>query len=74
MKPRTVPATAWIAGDIDPDGEIYEHSITLKSYGIVLSLLWIEKEIRFSFQKRNDEEPEYDLTSKFTPGGRRWRW
>jgi len=73
-KPRSVPATAWIAGDIDPDGEIIEHSIPLKSYGVVLSLLWIDKEIRRQYQERDEEEPEFDLTDKFTPDGKRWQW
>ena len=74
VKPRKVPANAWIAGDIDSDGEIIEHSIALKSYGVVLSLLSIDKEIRYRFQKRDDEEPEFDLTDKFTPDGKRWQW
>ncbi len=74
VKPRKVPANAWIAGDVDPDGEITEHSVALKSYGVVLSLLWIDKEIRYRFQERDDEEPEFDLTDKFTPDGKRWRW
>jgi Zn-dependent peptidase ImmA (M78 family) len=72
-KPRTISAIAWIYGDIDPDSEIIEHSVALKSYGIVLSLLWIDKEIRYRFQS-DEEEPEYDLTNKFTPNGKRWRW
>jgi Zn-dependent peptidase ImmA (M78 family) len=74
IKPRSVPATAWIAGDIDPDAEIIEHSVALKSYGVVLSLLWIDKEIRRQYQKRDEEEPEFDLTDKFTPDSKRWQW
>jgi len=73
-KRRSVPATAWIAGVIDPDGEIIEHSIALKSYGVVLSLLWIDKEIRYRFKERDEEEPEFDLTDKFTSDGKRWQW
>jgi Zn-dependent peptidase ImmA (M78 family) len=73
-KPRKVPANDWIAGDIDSDGEIIEHSIALKSYGVVLSLLSIDKEIRYRFRERDDEEPEFDLTDKFTPDGKRWQW
>ncbi len=73
-KPRSVPANAWIAGNIDPDGEIIEHSVALKSYGVVLSILWVDKEIRFQFQKGDEEEPEFDLTDKFTPDGKRWQW
>ena len=73
-KPRSVPAAAWIDGDIDPDGEIIEHSVALRSYGVVLSLLWVDKEIRSQFQKRDDEDPEFDLTDKFTPDGKRWQW
>jgi len=73
-RPRKVSATAWIAGDIDPDGEIFEHSIALKTYDIVLSLLFVDKEIRYRFRKRDEEEPEYDLTDKFTRNGKRWQW
>lgn len=69
-RPRKVPATAWIAGEIDPDSEIVEHSVALKSYGIVLSLLWVDKEIRFRFEKCDDGDPEFDLTDKFTPDGK----
>jgi Zn-dependent peptidase ImmA (M78 family) len=74
VRPRKVPATGWIAGEIDPDGEIIEHSIALKSYDVVLSLLWIDKEIRRKFQERDDDEPEYDLTDKFSPDGKRRQW
>lgn len=74
VRPRKVPATGWIAGEIDSDAEIFEHSVALKSYDVVLSLLWIDKEIRRQFQDRDDEEPEYDLTDKFTPDGKRWQW
>jgi len=74
MCPRKVPAYAWVAGDIDRDGEIIEHSIALKSYDVVLSLLWIDKDIRSRFQERDDEEPKFDLTDKFTPDGKRWQW
>lgn len=73
-RPRKVMANAWIEGDIDPDGEIIEHSVALKSYDVVLSLLWIDKEIRRSFQDRDEEEPEFDLTDKFTQNGKRWQW
>jgi Zn-dependent peptidase ImmA (M78 family) len=74
VRPRKVPATGWINGEIDPDAEIFEHSVALKSYDVVLSLLWIDKEIRRQFQDRDDEEPEYDLTDKFTPDGKRRQW
>ncbi len=69
---RKVPADAWVAGDICQDGEIFEHSVALGSYGVVLSLLWIDKEIRRVWQ-RDEEEPEFDLTDKFNPDGKRWR-
>lgn len=71
--PQKVPATAWIAGNINDEAEIYEHSIALSSYGTVLSILWIEEEIRNSFT-HHDGEPEFDLTNPFTPDGKRWRW
>jgi Zn-dependent peptidase ImmA (M78 family) len=38
IRQRKVMANAWIEGDIDPDGEIIEHSVALKSYDVVLSL------------------------------------
>ena len=74
VRPRKVPAAGWIKGEIDPDAEIIEQSIALISYDVVLSLLWIDKEIRRQFQERDDEEPEYDLTDKFTPDSKRWQW
>lgn len=76
MRPETVPAAAWLAGDIDEDAWIIEHAITLRSYGVVLSLLWIHEEIRSRYRRYDyDEgEPEYDLTNPFTPDGKRWRW
>jgi len=70
---RKVPADAWIAGNICQDGEISEHSVALGSYGIVLSLLWIDKEIRRVWQ-RDEEEQEFDMTNKFNPDGKRWQW
>jgi len=72
-RPQKAPATAWLAGNIDDGAEIYEHSIALPSYGTVLSILWIEEEIRNSFTLHVDE-PEFDLTNPFTPDGKRWRW
>jgi len=74
VRPRKVPANAWLAGDINTDSEIAEHSIALKSYGVILSLLWIDKEIYYNYQNHDDESPEFDLTDKFTPNGKRWQW
>lgn len=74
--PDTVPAAAWIAGVEDKDGWITEHSVALKSYSVVLSLLWIHEKIRTQFHHYDydDDEPEFDLTNPFTPDGKRWRW
>lgn len=73
---QKAPASAWLAGDIDDESEIFEHSIALPRYGVVLSLLWIDKEIHQRRQTRDyeDDEPEFDLTNRFTPDGKRWRW
>jgi len=75
-RPDTVPAAAWLAGDIDGEAWIVEHSLALKSYDVVLSLLWIRDEIRTATRRYNndDDDPEYDLTNPFTPDGKRWRW
>ena len=75
-KPQRAPAYAWLAGSIDEEADIFEHSLALASYSVVLSLLWIHEEIRHTFKQYGDdqEEPEYDLTNPFTPDGKRWRW
>jgi Zn-dependent peptidase ImmA (M78 family) len=73
-KPQKAPACAWLAGDIDGESEIFEHSLALRSYGVVLSLLWIHKEVWSAYRMRDDDEPEFDLTNPFTPDGKRWRW
>ena len=39
--PDSVPARAWLAGAIDDESDIIEQSVSLGSYGVVLSLLWI---------------------------------
>ena len=75
-EPDTVPADAWIAGVEDLDGWITEHSVALKTYGVVLSLLWVNEKIRTQFRRDDDfdDEPEFDMTNPFTPDGKRWRW
>jgi Zn-dependent peptidase ImmA (M78 family) len=73
-KPQKAPAYAWLAGDIDGESEIFEHSLVLRSYGVVLSLLWIHEEVRSAYRRHDDDEPEFDLTNPFTPDGKRWRW
>jgi hypothetical protein len=71
----TVPATAWLAGDIDESSWIIEHSIALRKYQVVLSLLWINEEIKYEYERKNyEDEPEFDLSNPFTPDGKRWRW
>lgn len=71
--PDSVPARAWLAGEIDEEAELIEHSMSLGNYGVVLSLLWICDDVKTKCQ-RYDEEPEFDLTNPFTPDGKRWRW
>jgi Zn-dependent peptidase ImmA (M78 family) len=73
-RPQKAPATAWLAGDIDDEAEIFEHSLALRSYGVVLSLLWIHEDVRPAYRRGDDDEPEFDLTNPFTPDGKRWRW
>jgi hypothetical protein len=74
-KPRKVPASAWLAGRINEDAELLEHSLGLTTYDVVLSLLWINEEILFNHQSHDDsEEPDFDLTNPFTSDGKRWRW
>ncbi|MBM4286796.1 MAG: ImmA/IrrE family metallo-endopeptidase [Deltaproteobacteria bacterium] len=72
--PQKAPATAWLAGNVDEGAEIFEHSIALASYNVVLSMLWIYEEIRLRSATYYDDEPEFDLTNPFTPDGKRWRW
>ncbi len=68
------PAYAWLAGEIDGEAEIFEHSLALRSYGVILSLLWIHEDVRPAYRRYDDAEPEFDLTNPFTPDGKRWRW
>lgn len=75
-RPQKGPAYAWLSGNLDEEAEIFEHSLALASYGVVISLLWVYDEIRPSFRRYDDdeEEPKFDLTNPFTPDGKRWRW
>jgi hypothetical protein len=73
-KPKKAPACAWLAGDIDGESQVFEHSLALRTYGVVLSLLWIHEEVRSIDRRHDDDEPEFDLTNSFTPDGKRWRW
>jgi hypothetical protein len=75
-EPDSVPARAWLAGEIDEDAELFEQSISLGSYGVVLSLLWICDDVKTTYRRYDDEpeEPEFDLTNPFTPDGKRWQW
>lgn len=74
IKPDKVPADAWLAGNIDKEAEIFEHSLPLPNYNVVLSLLWINEDIHSAFRQRDDDEPEFDLTNPFTCDQKRWRW
>lgn len=75
-EPDSVPAHAWLAGEIDEEAELFEQSLSLKGYDVVLSLLWICDDIKTTFRRYDDEpeEPEFDLTNPFTPDGKRWKW
>ena len=71
--PDSVPACSWLADKIDEESDIIEQSISLGNYGVVLSLLWICDEVRTTY-RRDDEEPDFDMTNPFTPDGKRWKW
>lgn len=72
-EPDRVPAYAWLSGTFDAEAQIVEHSVALSRYGIALSLLWIDTDVRPVWHK-DEEEPEFDLTNPFTPDGKRWQW
>jgi Zn-dependent peptidase ImmA (M78 family) len=74
IRPIKVPASAWLAGDMDEDAMLFEHSLLLKNYGVVLSLLWIFDDIRPRRRRYDEDEPEFNLTNPLTPDGKRWRW
>lgn len=75
-EPESVPARAWLAGDIDEDSELFEQSLSLGSYGVVLSMLWVFDDVKDTCRPYDEElnDPEFDLTNPFTPDGKRWRW
>lgn len=75
-EPDSVPAHAWLTGDIDEEAELFEQSLSLGNYGVVLSLLWICDDVKTTYHRYDEEpeEPEFDLTNPFTPDGKRWRW
>ena len=60
---ETIDAEAWLEGKFVDDAVIREHSKVLGSYGIVLSLLWIEAAI-------DEDEDDWDDSETFTPDGR----
>ncbi len=75
-EPDCVPARAWLAGKIEEESDLFEQSLSLGSYGVVLSLLWIRDDVKTTYRRYDDEpeEPEFDLTNPFTPDGKRWQW
>jgi len=73
-RPTKVPASAWLAGVKNEEALIFEQSIALRSYGVILSLLWICDKIQRSHRRYDEDEPEFDLANPFTPDGKRWRW
>lgn len=72
--PTKVPASAWLTGVKNEEALMFEQSIALRSYGVILSLLWICNEIKSSHRRYDEDEPEFDLTNPITPDGKRWRW
>lgn len=74
--PDRVPADAWLAGEIDEGSGIIEQSVSLGNYGVVLSLLWINDEVKTSYRRYDEEldDPEFDMINPFTPDGKRWKW
>jgi hypothetical protein len=75
-EPDSVPARSWLAGEVDEEADLIEQSISLGSYGVVLSLLWICDDVKTTYQRYDEEpeEPEFDMTNPFTPDGKRWKW
>lgn len=74
-KPERAPADSWLAGNISEEAEIFEHSLPLRNYNVVLSLLWIDEDIRTASRSYDEEEePEFDMRTPFTSDQKRWRW
>ncbi len=66
---RDVKATAWLErGRIDSSKTILEESIPMPSYGSVLTLLWIDKDI----DQYLTGEDEFDAEQEASD--RRWSW
>jgi Zn-dependent peptidase ImmA (M78 family) len=66
---REVKATAWLEGkSIDSSKTILEESIAMPSYGSVLTLLWIDKDI----DQFLTGEDEYDAEQEASD--HRWSW
>ena len=66
---REVKATAWLEGKhIDSTKTIMEESIAMPSYGSVLSLLWIDKDI----DRYVTGDDEYEAENEASDSG--WSW
>jgi hypothetical protein len=66
---REVKATAWLTGRrIDSTKTILEESIPMPSYGSVLTLLWINKDIDQYSTGEDEYQSEQDDSDK------RWSW
>lgn len=66
---REVKATAWLEGkQIDSTKTIMEESIAMPSYGSVLSLLWIDKDIDRYVTGDDEYEAEDEVSDS------RWSW
>ena len=57
-RPQKVPAMPWLVGSIDEEAEIFEDSLALQRYNVVLSLLWIYEEIRPKHSGYDEDEPD----------------
>lgn len=66
---REVKATAWLEGKrIDSSKTIMEESIPMPSYGSVLTLLWIDKDIDQYITGEDEHDAEQEASD------RRWSW
>lgn len=73
-RPTKVPASAWLVGVENEEALIFEQSVALRRYDVILSLLWIFNKIQRSYHRYDEDGPEFDLGNPFTPDGKRWRW
>lgn len=63
---ESVDASTWLEGRFVNDAMIKEESRALPRYGVVISLLWIDRPIDI-------DQDDWDDSETFTPDGRYWR-